>query len=123
MDVFGSSGGAVTGLALVATYPDDVAVLVAHEPPIMEVLPDAELAGKAYRKVTEAYHQRGFGAGMARFIALTSVRGEFTPESSTSRLPTRRPSACRPRTTADATTCRSRASRTRSPATTCCRPR
>ena len=30
VDVFGSSGGAVTGLALVTEYPDDVGVLVAH---------------------------------------------------------------------------------------------
>ncbi len=44
VDVFGSSGGAVTGLALVTQYPDDVAVLVAHEPPILGVLPDADNA-------------------------------------------------------------------------------
>ena len=80
VDVFGSSGGAVTGLALVSQYPDDVAVLVAHEPPILGVLPDAELARAVFRKVTEAYHQGGFGAGMATFIALTSIEGEFTEE-------------------------------------------
>ena len=41
---------------------------------------------------------------MALLHRATSVRGEFTVRSSsTSRLPTRRPSACRPRTTADAT--------------------
>ena len=79
MDVFGSSGGAVTGLALVDSHPEDVAVLVAHEPPVLGVLPDAELAFRAYRQVTEAYQKAGFGAGMARFIVLTSVQGEFTP--------------------------------------------
>jgi pimeloyl-ACP methyl ester carboxylesterase len=80
VDLFGSSGGAVTGLALVELYPDDVAVLVAHEPPLLEVLPDAETVQAAFRQVSEAYHEHGFGAGMARFIALTSVEGEFTPE-------------------------------------------
>ncbi|MFF1644665.1 alpha/beta fold hydrolase [Streptomyces sp. NPDC058240] len=40
-DVFGSSGGAVTGLALVARHPARVRTLVAHEPPVMELLPDA----------------------------------------------------------------------------------
>jgi pimeloyl-ACP methyl ester carboxylesterase len=80
VDIFGSSGGAVTGLALVTTYPDDVRVLVAHEPPVLEVLPDAEVVRAAFRQVTEDYHARGFGAGMARFIALTSVPGEFTED-------------------------------------------
>ncbi len=78
VDVFGSSGGAVTGLALVSLYPDDVAVLVAHEPPILEVLPDAANARAAFRQVTDAYRRGGFGAGMARFIVLTSTEGEFT---------------------------------------------
>ncbi|MFC0850157.1 alpha/beta fold hydrolase [Streptomyces noboritoensis] len=40
-DVFGSSGGAVTGLALVARHPGRVGTLIAHEPPVMELLPDA----------------------------------------------------------------------------------
>ncbi|MGV8907407.1 MAG: alpha/beta fold hydrolase, partial [Propionicimonas sp.] len=80
VDVFGSSGGAVTGLALVSLHPYDVGVLVAHEPPLLEVLPDAAYATAAFRRVTEVYHQRGFGAGMAAFIALTSVEGEFTPD-------------------------------------------
>lgn len=80
VDVFGSSGGAVTGLALVSQYRDDVGVLVAHEPPILGVLPDADNARAAFRKVTEAYHKGGFGAGMAAFIALTSIEGEFTSE-------------------------------------------
>ena len=80
VDVFGSSGGAVTGLALVVRHPDDVAVLVAHEPPILEVLPDAEYARQAFRQVAVDYHQKGFGAGMARFMQLVSTHGEFTAE-------------------------------------------
>ena len=35
VDLFGSSGGAVTALQLVSTHPDDVRTLVAHEPPIL----------------------------------------------------------------------------------------
>src|ERR671935_212728 len=41
VEMFASSGGAVTALALVAAYPDDVVTLVAHEPPLIPVLPDA----------------------------------------------------------------------------------
>jgi pimeloyl-ACP methyl ester carboxylesterase len=40
-DVIGSSGGALTGLALVARYPGRVGTLIAHEPPLLELLPDA----------------------------------------------------------------------------------
>src|SRR5215470_15346902 len=47
VEVFASSGGAVTALALVAEYPDDVTTLVAHEPPMVGVLPDADAAGRA----------------------------------------------------------------------------
>lgn len=77
VDLFGSSGGAVTGLHLVATHPEDVRVFVAHEPPVLTVLPDAAHAFAAEARVQEVYHQRGWGAGMAAFIALTSVQGEF----------------------------------------------
>lgn len=80
VDIFASSGGAVNSLALVAKHPDDVRILVAHEPPVIALLPDAEAALAAERAVTDAYHQRGFGAGMAQFIALTSWQGEFTDE-------------------------------------------
>src|SRR5437870_5015247 len=40
VEMFASSGGVVTALALVAAYPHDVTTLVAHEPPIIPVLPD-----------------------------------------------------------------------------------
>src|SRR3954468_11463082 len=41
-EMFASSGGAVTALALVAAWPGDLTTLVAHEPPLIPVLPDAE---------------------------------------------------------------------------------
>ena len=80
VDVFGSSGGAVTGLELVAAYPGDVATLVAHEPPINAVLPDAAGAERARSGFFEAYQAKGSGAGMAAFIAMTSWQGEFTDD-------------------------------------------
>ena len=78
VDMFASSGGAVTALALVAAYPDDVVTLVAHEPPLIPVLPDAEAAERAQADLRDAYEARGGGAGMAAFIAMTSWRGEYT---------------------------------------------
>jgi pimeloyl-ACP methyl ester carboxylesterase len=80
VDIFASSGGAVTALALVAAYPDDVSTLVAHEPPLIPVLPDAGLAEQARGAVRDVYEARGSHAGMAAFIAMTSWRGEFTDD-------------------------------------------
>jgi pimeloyl-ACP methyl ester carboxylesterase len=80
VELFASSGGAVTALALVSAYPEDVTTLVAHEPPLIQVLPDAPAAARALAGVRAAYQEGGAGAGMAAFIAMTSWRGEFTDE-------------------------------------------
>jgi len=78
VEMFASSGGAVTALALVAAYPDDVTTLVAHEPPLIPVLPDAGAAERARAGFRDAYEAKGWGAGMAAFIMMTSWEGEFT---------------------------------------------
>src|SRR3989440_8154224 len=75
VEMFASSGGAVTALALVAAYPTDVISLVAHEPPLIPVLPDAEAAEHARAGVRDAYQAKGRNAGMAALIAMTSWRG------------------------------------------------
>ncbi|WP_040801682.1 alpha/beta fold hydrolase [Nocardia higoensis] len=80
VELFASSGGAVTALALVAAHPGDVATLVAHEPPLIAILPDAAAAERARAEVRDAYEAKGFGAGMAAFIMMTSWQGEFTEE-------------------------------------------
>ena len=80
VEMFASSGGAVTALALVTAHPDDLTTLVAHEPPIIPVLPDAEAAERARAGFRDIYEAKGAGAGMAAFIAMTSWRGEFTDE-------------------------------------------
>ncbi|UPK74190.1 alpha/beta hydrolase [Nocardioidaceae bacterium SCSIO 66511] len=78
VELFASSGGAVTALVLVAQYPDDVTMLVAHEPPLISLLEDADAAHRARRDVRDAYESGGWGAGMAAFTAMTSWQGEFT---------------------------------------------
>jgi pimeloyl-ACP methyl ester carboxylesterase len=75
VDLLGSSGGAVDGLALVARHPGDVRTLVAHEPPAASLLPDSVAALAANRAIHDAYLQKGMGAGMAMFIALISLKG------------------------------------------------
>ena len=80
VEMFASSGGAVTAFALVAAHPDDVTTLVAHEPPLIHVLPDAAAAERARAGVREVYEGKGWGAGMAAFIVMTSWQGEFGDE-------------------------------------------
>ena len=80
VDMFASSGGAVNALALVAVHPHDVRLLVAHEPPLVSILPDREGALAVMRAIGDAYERRGFGAGMAAFIAHTSHRGPFSTD-------------------------------------------
>jgi pimeloyl-ACP methyl ester carboxylesterase len=68
-DVFGSSGGAVTGLALVTRHPGRVRTLIAHEPPVTELLPDAAQQRAATEDMIEAFHRDGPAAGWAKFMA------------------------------------------------------
>ena len=78
-DVFGSSGGAVNALALVARYPRLVRTLVAHEPPAARELPDREAVLAACADIRETYQRSGFGPAMATFIALVSHAGPIPP--------------------------------------------
>lgn len=77
VDLFASSGGAVNALALVARHPEDVRILVAHEPPLASILPDSANAMAAVRAIQHSYQTGGFGAGMAHFMAVTGHRGLF----------------------------------------------
>jgi pimeloyl-ACP methyl ester carboxylesterase len=96
VDLFASSGGAVNALALVAKHPEQVRTLIAHEPPDLALLPDAESALAAARDIHETYLRSGFGAAMAKFMALTSHKGELpadwtdrhAPDPATFGLPT-----------------------------------
>jgi pimeloyl-ACP methyl ester carboxylesterase len=75
VDIFGSSGGAVNALALVARHPEQVRTLVAHEPPVAQVLPDREAALAASVHLHETYQRSGLGPAMAKFIALVGHKG------------------------------------------------
>jgi pimeloyl-ACP methyl ester carboxylesterase len=75
VDIFASSGGAVNALALVERHPEQVRTLVAHEPPLFQILPDREAALAAAHDIHQTYMRSGFGAGMAKFIALVQHKG------------------------------------------------
>jgi hypothetical protein len=86
----------VNALALVTEHSEQVRTLIAHEPPLIAVLPDRERALAATRDIHQTYMRSGLGAGMAKFIALTSHKGEIPadwldrppPDPATFGLPT-----------------------------------
>ena len=67
-DVFGSSGGAVTGLALVTRHPERVKTLIAHEPPLLELLPDAAEQRTGVDEMVLTFEQEGLAAAMKKFM-------------------------------------------------------
>jgi pimeloyl-ACP methyl ester carboxylesterase len=80
VDLFASSGGAVNALALVANHPEQVRILVAHEPPTAQVLPDREAALAASEDIHESYLRQGIGPAMAKFIAVVTQKGPVTAD-------------------------------------------
>ena len=80
VDVFASSGGAVTALEWAVAHPEDLVTVLAHEPPSMWALPDADAAARAADRVSRTYAERGFGHGMAEFIRMSGWQGEFTDD-------------------------------------------
>jgi pimeloyl-ACP methyl ester carboxylesterase len=77
--VFGNSGGALVGLALAAGHPESVRVLVAHEPPAMELLPDREARRAAVQDVYDTYRREGVGPAMVKFLAAAGLDGPPPP--------------------------------------------
>lgn len=77
VDVFASSGGAVNGLDLVARHPELVRTLVAHEPPMAQVLPDRTAALEVCADIHTTYQRDGMGPAMAKFIAVVARQGPF----------------------------------------------
>jgi len=63
-----SSGGAVPGLAIVTRHPERVRTLVAHEPPLLELLPDAAEQRAQTDDIVETFHAQGLGAAWAKFM-------------------------------------------------------
>jgi clorobiocin/coumermycin A biosynthesis protein CloN7/CouN7 len=68
-DVFGSSGGAVVGLALATAHPNRVRTLVAHEPPVLELLPDAAQLRAEIDDIYETHRVEGADKAMQKFMA------------------------------------------------------
>lgn len=79
-DVFASSGGAVAALAFAAHHPAQVRTLVAHEPPVTELLPDAPHVWAVIDDIEDAYRADGSGAAWAQFVSLVIHDGLVTAD-------------------------------------------
>ena len=77
-DVFASSGGAVAGIALATRHPERVRTLVAHEPPVTELLPDAAHVRAVVDGIADAYRRDGAAAAWAGFVSLVMHDGLLT---------------------------------------------
>ncbi|MFD7813556.1 alpha/beta fold hydrolase [Streptomyces sp. NPDC059785] len=67
--VFGTSSGGVAALDLLARHPEGLRHVVAHEPPVVEVLPDAAGQRAMFQEVYAAYRAAGLDAAGARLGA------------------------------------------------------
>lgn len=75
VDAFGSSGGGMCALHWIVAHPQDVHTLVCHEPPLVTLLEDREMAIRVSADIVDTYQRDGFGPAMAKFIQLVMRQG------------------------------------------------
>ena len=73
--VYGSSGGGTIGLELVTRHPHLVRTFVAHEAPVMALLPDAGRWRGIFDEIAQAYRSDGVFAAMGLFGAAVEEGG------------------------------------------------
>jgi pimeloyl-ACP methyl ester carboxylesterase len=79
--VVGSSSGAVIGLELLSRFPDRVGTLIAHEPPLVSLVEDADRWHRWYADLVEINEKVGTRAAFDYFFAhlLSDGSGEQAP--------------------------------------------
>ncbi|MFD7834579.1 alpha/beta fold hydrolase [Streptomyces sp. NPDC059761] len=85
--VFGASSGAIAALHLLAAHSERVERLVAHEPPVVEVLPDASEHRAFIARVQEILRTDGLMPAMAMFAAGLKKDGATTEPKAEIKLP------------------------------------
>ncbi|MFF5496705.1 alpha/beta fold hydrolase [Streptomyces aquilus] len=84
--VFGNSGGATTGLALITRHPHVVRTLVAHEPPVTELLADGQQVRAAIDDICREYAAGRRDVALRAYTALTGIG--FAPPRPAGQAPT-----------------------------------
>jgi pimeloyl-ACP methyl ester carboxylesterase len=75
--VFGSSAGAVIGLSLLSTHPESVLGMIAHEPPLLQILDDGIELYRRFTQVLRIESEEGTEAACAAFFDLTGILGSI----------------------------------------------
>ncbi|GIH09060.1 hydrolase [Rhizocola hellebori] len=75
--VLGSSGGAVSVLALVQAHPEQVHVGIAHEPPLNELLPDREALWSQTEEMIATYLAGDRRVAWQQFLKMANI---FMPD-------------------------------------------
>ncbi len=75
--VFGNGSGANVGMELTASNPSAVTALIAHEPPVMSLLPDADVWLAFVEDVHATFQADGTGPAMRKFTASLTGLGQL----------------------------------------------
>ncbi|MBH1937416.1 alpha/beta hydrolase [Streptomyces sp. AV19] len=87
--VFGTSYGAMTGMDLVARHPGQVRALVAHEPFVIDLLPDADQWHALFQEVCELHRREGIRPALDRLSRAIGVDGPPEPDAEALPAPVR----------------------------------
>ncbi|MFB8141888.1 alpha/beta fold hydrolase [Streptomyces parvus] len=85
--VFGASSGAIVALHLLTAHPERIARVVTHEPPVVEVLPDAAEHRALVAHVQDTFRTQGLMPAMAAFAAGLKKDGDITEPAAEPELP------------------------------------
>lgn len=85
--VVGASSGAIVALHLLTAHPERIARVVAHEPPVVEVLPDAAEHRALLAHVQDTFLTQGLMPAMAVFAAGLKKDGGSTEPKADLKLP------------------------------------
>jgi acetyltransferase/esterase len=79
--IFGNSSGAIIGLDLAAFHPEAVEALVAHEPPVISVLPDAADQMVLFDELSPIIEKKGWQAGFKHFLTMNGLVPKDDPNA------------------------------------------
>ena len=75
--IFGNSSGALVALEVLTQYPERVQTVVAHEPPVIMLLPDAAKRLAFLDGVYDTYQKQGVSKAMQQFAGGTVGSGDL----------------------------------------------
>jgi pimeloyl-ACP methyl ester carboxylesterase len=70
--VFGTSSGAIVALEVLTRYPERVQTVVAHEPPVVSLLPDAAKWWAFFDRIYDSSRKNGIPKAMHQFVSMVA---------------------------------------------------